>query len=112
MSSDPKSGSALALTHAAAIKGKVILTTGVTLGTLGSGFVLAVARAKPSLLILAGRSPAKNEETARTVSEQFPDVKVRTLKLDLVSLAAVREAAATVNGWCTESTKVDNVRLK
>lgn len=101
MSSTQKTGSELAVEHAAAIQGKVVLTTGVTLGTLGAGFVLAIARAQPALLILAGRSRSKNEETARAVAEQFPGVQVRTLtlELDLVSQAAVRAAAAIVNGW-------------
>ncbi|XXH00677.1 hypothetical protein Hte_007027 [Hypoxylon texense] len=94
-----KSGNALADEHASVIKGKVILVTGVTLGGLGGGFVLAVARAQPSLLILAGRSTAKLEQTAKAVTEQFPDVKTRVLELDLISLAAVRKAAETVNGW-------------
>ncbi|KAI1085013.1 NAD(P)-binding protein [Whalleya microplaca] len=98
MSSIP-TGSDLAVTHASAIKDKVVLTTGVTLGSLGSGFVLAIARAHPALLILAGRSAAKNQQTAEAVTAQFPDVKVRTLELDLISLAAVRKAGETVNAW-------------
>lgn len=99
MTSNQPTGSDLATRHASAIKGKVVLTTGVTLGTLGSGFVLAIARAQPSLLILAGRSRTKNQETAQAVADQFPGVKVRTLELDLVSLAAVHAAADTVNAW-------------
>lgn len=99
MTSQRQTGSGLANRHASAIKGKVILITGVTLKTIGSGFALAVARAQPSLLILAGRSSTKNQETAKAVTDEFPDVKVRTLELDLISLAAVRTAANEVNGW-------------
>ncbi|KAI1780430.1 NAD(P)-binding protein [Hypoxylon cercidicola] len=99
MSSELKSGNALADAHAHAIKGKVILVTGVTLGGLGGGFVLAVARAQPSLLILAGRSVTKLQQTAQAVSEQSPRVNVRTLELDLISLAAARKAAEAVNAW-------------
>lgn len=73
MSSDQQTGSGLAIRHAAAIKDKVIMTTGVTLGTLGSGFVLAIARAQPSLPILAvGRSSVKNQQTAQAVTDQYP----------------------------------------
>ncbi|KAI0157180.1 NAD(P)-binding protein [Hypoxylon sp. FL1284] len=99
MGAEPRSGNALALTHASAIKGKTIVVTGVTLGGLGGGFVRAVAQAQPSMLILAGRSTAKLEQTAKAVSEKFPDVKVRPLELDLISLAASRKAAETVNAW-------------
>ena len=91
-----KSGNKLALELAPMIDGKVILTTGVTL--LGGGFVLAVARSKPSMLILAGRNTAKVEETTKAITDQFPLVKVRTLELNLLSLSSVRKAADTVNG--------------
>ena len=81
------------------IKGKVILTTGCSPGGLGSFFVQQIAIASPSLLILAGRSPSKIETTAKAVADANPAVQTRFLSLDLESLSAVREAAATVNGW-------------
>ncbi|KAI4157483.1 MAG: hypothetical protein L6R39_000668 [Caloplaca ligustica] len=81
------------------IAGKVILTTGVSPGGLGAFFNQYIALAKPALLILAGRNPAKNQETAESLVKEFPDVTVRTLQLDLESLKQVREAAAIVNGW-------------
>lgn len=84
---------------AAEIKGKVILTTGVSPDTLGAHFVTTVAQAEPSMLILAGRSPAKVQKTADAITSAHPNVKVRILQLDLGSFSAVREAAATVNGW-------------
>ncbi|KAH6676943.1 WW domain-containing oxidoreductase [Plectosphaerella plurivora] len=81
------------------IKGKVILTTGVSPGGLGAFFVEAVAKAKPSLLILAARNSAKAGETAAAIEAASPGVRTRVLELDLGSLAAVKEAAATVNAW-------------
>lgn len=81
------------------IVGKVVLTTGVSPGGLGAFFNQHIAPAKPALLILAGRNPANNQETAESLVKDYPDVKVRTLQLDLDSLKQVREAAATVNGW-------------
>ncbi|KAL7800239.1 hypothetical protein V8C37DRAFT_398460 [Trichoderma ceciliae] len=81
------------------IKGKVILTTGVTLGTLGGYFVETVAKAQPAGLILAGRNLEKSQKTADALRAAHPDVNIRTLQLDLSSFAAVREAAATVNSW-------------
>jgi NAD(P)-dependent dehydrogenase (short-subunit alcohol dehydrogenase family) len=89
----------LSVKYASQIKGKVILTTGVSPSTLGAGFVLGIARSQPALLILAGRSASKNQQTAEDIAAKFPDVKTRTLELDLISLAAVRTAAKTVNEW-------------
>ncbi|KAI1389960.1 NAD(P)-binding protein [Hypoxylon trugodes] len=84
---------------ASEIKGKVILTTGVSPKGLGATFVESVAKAEPALLILAGRKPEKTRETADTIASAYPNVKTRVLQLDLGSFAAVREAAATVNSW-------------
>lgn len=81
------------------IANKVVLTTGVSPGGLGAFFNQHIAPAKPALLILAGRNPSKNQETAESLSKDHPDVPVRTLRLDLESLQQVRQAAATVNGW-------------
>jgi NAD(P)-dependent dehydrogenase (short-subunit alcohol dehydrogenase family) len=92
-------GSELVRELADHIKGKVILTTGVSPGGLGAHFVETVAAAKPSLLILAGRGTTKVQKTADALAKSYPDVKTRVLRLDLVSLAAVREAAAEVNSW-------------
>ncbi|KAF7170863.1 hypothetical protein CNMCM5623_003348 [Aspergillus felis] len=84
---------------AATIKGKSILTTGVSPGGLGATFVESIAAAQPSLLILAGRSVGKIEETANSIKANHPAVEVRVLELDLSSFAAVRKAADTVLGW-------------
>lgn len=81
------------------INNKIILTTGVTPGGLGAAFVEAIAKGQPSILILTGRTPNKAQKTSDTITAAHPDVKIRVLKLELVSLAAVREAAETVNSW-------------
>ncbi|KAL4804377.1 hypothetical protein BDV18DRAFT_143067 [Aspergillus unguis] len=81
------------------IKGKVILTTGPSPKSIGATFVESIARAKPALIILAGRSTSKLQETANAIAQKQPGVPTRLLKLDLGSLAAVREAATEVNGW-------------
>ncbi|ORY69068.1 uncharacterized protein BCR38DRAFT_464282 [Pseudomassariella vexata] len=70
------------------IKNKVLLTTGVSLGSLG-----------PGLLILAGRSLPKLQETAEALAVSYPAVRTRPLELDLGSLAIVRRSAAVVNDW-------------
>ncbi|KAK4183430.1 short-chain dehydrogenase [Podospora australis] len=84
---------------AAQIEGKVILTTGVSSGTLGATFVESIAQHRPALLILAGRSLTKIQETGKAITAAFPAVTVRLLELDLSSLAAVRKAAEKVNAW-------------
>ncbi|PON28915.1 WW domain-containing oxidoreductase [Trichoderma gamsii] len=81
------------------IKGKAILTTGVSPGTLGGFFVETIAKAQPATLILAGRNEERTQRTASAIQAAYPEIKVYTLQLNLSSLAAVREAAATVNSW-------------
>ncbi|KAK0726122.1 WW domain-containing oxidoreductase [Lasiosphaeris hirsuta] len=84
---------------ASEIKGKVILTTGISPGGLGAVFVSTIAQASPKLLILAGRNPAKTQETADAIAKAHPAVQTRTLQLDLGSLARVRASAAEVKAW-------------
>lgn len=84
---------------AAHIKGKVVLTTGVSPKGLGAVFVQAIAHAQPALLILASRDPAKVEQTARDIAAATPGVATKTLTLALDSLAGARQAAAEVRAW-------------
>jgi len=81
------------------IRGKTILTTGVSPGGIGAAFVEAIAIAQPSTLILAGRNAAKVQATADAITKANSGVKIRTLQLDLRSLGAVRAAAAEVLSW-------------
>ncbi|KAF8891620.1 hypothetical protein CPB84DRAFT_1374608 [Gymnopilus junonius] len=85
--------------YASLIKGKVVLTTGVSPGGLGAAFVLAIAKAQPALLILAGRDLTKLEKTAADISASNPTIKTRNLRINLESLQSVRDAAAAVNSW-------------
>lgn len=81
------------------IQGKIIVTTGVTLGSLGGTFVQTIAKAQPAVLILAARSLDKAQATADAIKTAYPNIDVRKVQLDLSSFAAVREAAATINSW-------------
>jgi NAD(P)-dependent dehydrogenase (short-subunit alcohol dehydrogenase family) len=99
MNTDNRSASDLAVTDESHIRGKVVLTTGVSPGSLGAAFVLGIARARPSILILAGRNLDKLQQTAKNLASKHPEVGFRTLELDLMSLAAVRSAAETFNNW-------------
>ncbi|KAK0749424.1 hypothetical protein B0T18DRAFT_321415 [Schizothecium vesticola] len=91
--------SELVAEFASSIKGKTILITGVSPGGLGAVFATAVAKASPGLLIFAGRSVARAAETANAIAKLYPNVQTRALHLDLGSLQAVRDAAATVHAW-------------
>ncbi|KAI0857765.1 WW domain-containing oxidoreductase [Xylaria cubensis] len=84
---------------ASEIKGKVVLTTGVSPKGLGATFVEAIAKAQPAMLILAGRNPDKTTQTANAIKAINANVKTRVLELDLGSLAAVRRAADVVLSW-------------
>ncbi|CAG8924619.1 unnamed protein product [Penicillium salamii] len=79
------------------IKGKVVLTTGVTPGSLGGSFVEAISKANPSCLILAGRSAAKLDQYGKQLETVNPDLKIITVQIDLGSLTSVRKAAEYIN---------------
>lgn len=81
------------------IKDKTILITGVSPNSLGASFAEATASAQPAQLILAGRNPSKVQQTVDAIAASHPDVPVRTLKLDLASLPAVRESARELLSW-------------
>lgn len=85
--------------YAKLIKGKNILTTGVSSGSLGGFFVQSIAKAQPASLILAARNAEKLAQMAAEITAAQPTVKVRTLQVDLGSLQSVRAAAAQINAW-------------
>jgi NAD(P)-dependent dehydrogenase (short-subunit alcohol dehydrogenase family) len=81
---------------ASRIRGKVILTTGVSPNGLGAQFVETVAKHNPKLLILAGRSASKVQATADKIKSEHPDVETRIAVLDLADQTQIREAAKQV----------------
>ncbi|KAI5924849.1 hypothetical protein F4810DRAFT_661648 [Camillea tinctor] len=85
--------------YASIIKNKTILVTGVTLGSIGAAYAEYISKAQPALIILTGRSDDKLRKTAEKIAAVATGVQIRTLKLDLGSLAAVRQAAADVHSW-------------
>ncbi|OHE92560.1 short-chain dehydrogenase [Colletotrichum orchidophilum] len=92
--------------YAPHIAGKTILITGVSPGSIGDSFVKQVAVAKPAAFILAGRSPSKFQPLVDELAATHPDVRVKSLTLDLTSFANIRKAAETVNSW-TEVPHID-----
>ncbi|TLD23465.1 short-chain dehydrogenase [Venturia nashicola] len=96
---DPSFGSTaeeLSAFYAPQIKDKVILTTGISPGSLGAHFVQTIAAYKPKLLILAARSPSNIQETAAAIAKAHPDVPTRHLVLDLGDLKQVWSAAREI----------------
>ncbi|KAK2049134.1 short chain dehydrogenase [Colletotrichum somersetense] len=85
--------------YAPQIAGKTILVTGVSPGGLGDSFVKQVAVAEPAMFILAGRSPSKFQGLIADLATARPEIKVKSLALDLASFANVRAAAETVKSW-------------
>lgn len=73
--------------------GRTIVITGPTLGGLGHHTALELAR-RNARVVLAGRNPAKVEETVAAIRAEAPGVTLEALHLDLASLASVRAAAA------------------
>ncbi|KAK1585923.1 short-chain dehydrogenase/ reductase [Colletotrichum navitas] len=92
-------GTELVAEYAEHIKGKTILITVVSPGGLGAVFAEKTAAGAPTFLILAGRNGEKVQQTVDTIRSKHPDVKAKTLELDLSSFRSVRKAAETVNGW-------------
>ncbi|KAI1333129.1 retinol dehydrogenase 13 [Xylariaceae sp. FL0255] len=99
MAPDMRPASELARTYKSQIKDKVVLTTGVSPGSIGAAFVQAIASAEPGLLILAGRNLDKLKATADIIAEVYPEVNIRTLLVDLGSFESVRSAAKVVLAW-------------
>lgn len=85
--------------YAYLIKGKTILATGVTPGTLGGFYVQSIAAANPAKLILAGRSSTKLQQCAQEITAKNPQVNIRVLQIDFSSLRSTRSAANQLNGW-------------
>jgi NAD(P)-dependent dehydrogenase (short-subunit alcohol dehydrogenase family) len=72
--------------------GRTALVTGVSVGGLGHHTALELARAG-ARVVLAGRNPAKLDETASTIRGEVPDAQLEELVVDLADLSSVRSAA-------------------
>lgn len=81
------------------IKGKTILLTGVSPGSLGDFYIQSIAKAEPACLILAGRHPIELDQCAQEIQTPSSYIKIKTLEIDLSSLSSVRRAAAQVISW-------------
>ncbi|KAJ7020160.1 hypothetical protein C8F04DRAFT_134575 [Mycena alexandri] len=84
------------------IRGKNVLITGTSVNGLGFEAGRAIAK-HANLVILTGYNCERHTQALRSAEKQLmqdvPDANIRTLVLDLASLAAVRIAAAEVNAF-------------
>lgn len=58
---------------------------------------MALASQSPGLLVLASRTMLKINAVASKVKDQYPDVRLEMVEVDLASLASVREAADRID---------------
>jgi NAD(P)-dependent dehydrogenase (short-subunit alcohol dehydrogenase family) len=86
----------VATIYSSVIKDKVILTTGVSTKSLGAAFVQTLAAHSPKLLILAGRTENKLQQTANAIKAKYPNASTRILILDLADQKQIHKAAAEV----------------
>ncbi|KAK0640050.1 Short-chain dehydrogenase TIC 32 [Lasiodiplodia hormozganensis] len=93
------------------IRGKTVLITGVTPNSLGSHFATTIAQHSPALLILASRTQASLDATTAAIHAQHPSLPIRTVPVDLSSLASARAAAATVVAMQRAGTVIDALVL-
>jgi NAD(P)-dependent dehydrogenase (short-subunit alcohol dehydrogenase family) len=79
--------------------GRTVVVTGTSVGGLGHHTALELAR-RGARVVLAGRNPAKLDQTRDTIREEVPHAELEQLEVDLADLEAVRRggAAATAYG--------------
>ncbi len=75
--------------------GRTAVVTGPTLGGLGHHTALELAR-RGARVVLAGRNPDKTTATIEAIRAEVPEADLVGIRLDLASLASVREAAASI----------------
>ncbi|GAA5141204.1 SDR family NAD(P)-dependent oxidoreductase [Nocardioides marinquilinus] len=71
--------------------GRTVVVTGPSHGGLGHRTALELAR-RGARVVLAGRTPAKLDETADAVRDEVPGAEVERLVVDLADLDSVRRA--------------------
>ncbi|MEO9321924.1 oxidoreductase [Nocardioides sp. C4-1] len=71
--------------------GRTAVVTGPSVGGLGHHTALELAR-RGARVVLAGRTPAKLDETASAITAEVPGARLERLVLDLSSFESVRHA--------------------
>jgi NAD(P)-dependent dehydrogenase (short-subunit alcohol dehydrogenase family) len=87
--------------------GRTVVVTGTTLGGLGHHTALELAR-RGARVVLAGRTPARLEETRETIVAEVPTAALELLEVDLSDLASVRRAGAAAAAYGPIDVLVNN----
>ncbi|KAL4731002.1 hypothetical protein ACLX1H_003044 [Fusarium chlamydosporum] len=77
------------------LKGKTILITGGDSG-IGKQAILYLCRLEPSEIWLASKNVDNANSVIAVIDRNVPNIRLRTVQLDLASFASVKAAAATV----------------
>ncbi|KAI9166437.1 Short-chain dehydrogenase TIC 32 A, chloroplastic [Paramyrothecium foliicola] len=96
---DRTEGLEVAAAFADQVRGKTIIVTGVNRQGIGYTTAEAFASQSPAHIVIAGRSPAKVQESIDALRASYPDVDYRFLQVDLSSQKSVRAAAAELLSW-------------
>ncbi|RYN71621.1 hypothetical protein AA0117_g9430 [Alternaria alternata] len=75
---------------------KAFVITGTSTGGLGATVAPALASARPSTIVLLGRTESKVSPVIEEISKISPTTKAHFVEIDLLSLSSVRTAAASV----------------
>ncbi|KAL4887227.1 hypothetical protein BJY04DRAFT_212272 [Aspergillus karnatakaensis] len=78
------------------IRGRNVIITGTSPGSLACEAAKAIAGRHPGLLVLTARKLSLLEETKAAILLQSPDVKIKLLEFDLSSQESVRNAATSL----------------
>ena len=88
--------------------GRTVVVTGTTLGGLGHHTALELAR-RGARVVLAGRTPARLEETRDTIRGELPAAAtLELLEVDLSDLASVRRAGEAAAAYGPIDVLVNN----
>ncbi|KAJ7074549.1 hypothetical protein C8F01DRAFT_1100888 [Mycena amicta] len=80
------------------ISGRNVLITGTSLNGIGFEAARAIAP-YANLVVITGYNAERLKLSEEALKKEFPSAKIRTLTLDLSSMASVRKAAAEVNAY-------------
>jgi len=87
--------------------GRTVVVTGTTLGGLGHHTALELAR-RGARVVLAGRNPARLDETRDTIRGEVPTAELERLEVDLSDLASVRRAGEAAAAYGPVDVLVNN----
>ncbi|KAL4897293.1 hypothetical protein BDV59DRAFT_198693 [Aspergillus ambiguus] len=81
------------------IKGKNVIVTGASPGSIAFGAAKAIAAREPGLLVLTARTLSALEKAKAAILSQSPNVDIRLVDFDLGSQNSVRDAAQRVKAF-------------